>query len=281
MAPIKFEENIREKLQERELQPSKEAWNKLSDRLEKEPHKKNNRRLWMTVAAGFVGVLVVVSFLLDSKNNTNIDQIVVEDNITPQAEEKITNDSNIEESIVENTTGSMAEVETKREENFSENENIRKNNRTEIVVNTQNDMNTLIEKDGTYHEEIQTPVEDEVIHDSVAFNTKDEKTVEEEPVKTENDLFIDNKVKEVITAIEQIKKDKNMITADDIDALLNKAQRDISDNRILNSNDRKVDATALLIDVENELERSFRDRVFEALGNGFNKIRTAVVERNN
>lgn len=281
MAPIKFEENIREKLQERELQPSKEAWNKLSDRLEKEPHKKNNRRLWMAVAAGFVGVLLVVSFLLDSKNNTNIDQIVVEDNITPQVEEKITNDSNIEESIVENTTGSMAEVETKREENFSENENIRKNNRTEIVVNTQNDMNTLIEKDGTYHEEIQTPVEDEVIHDSVAFNTKDEKTVEEEPVKTKNDLFIDNKVKEVITAIEQIKKDKNMITADDIDALLNKAQRDISDNRILNSNDRKVDATALLIDVENELERSFRDRVFEALGNGFNKIRTAVVERNN
>ena len=281
MAPIKFEENIREKLQERELQPSKEAWNKLSDRLEKEPHKKSNRRLWMAVAAGFVGVLLVVSFLLDSKNNTNIDQIVVEDNITPQVEEKITNDSNIEESIVENTTGSMAEVETKREENFSENENIRKNNRTEIVVNTQNDMNTLIEKDGTYHEEIQTPVEDEVIHDSVAFNTKDEKTVEEEPVKTKNDLFIDNKVKEVITAIEQIKKDKNMITADDIDALLNKAQRDISDNRILNSNDRKVDATALLIDVENELERSFRDRVFEALGNGFNKIRTAVVERNN
>jgi len=276
MAPIKFEENIREKLQERELQPSKEAWNKLSDTLEKEPQKKKNRRLLMAVAAGFVGVLLVVSFLLDSKNNTNIDQIVVEDNITPQAEEKILNDSNIEESIVENTTGSMDEVETKREENFTENENIRKNNRTEIVVNTQNDMNTLIEKDGTYHEEIQTPVEDEVIHDSVAFNTKDEKTVEEEPVKTENDLFIDNKVKEVITAIEQIKKDKNMITADDIDALLNKAQRDISDNRILNSNDRKVDATALLIDVENELERSFRDRVFEALGNGFNKIRTAV-----
>lgn len=281
MVPIKFEENIREKLQERELQPSKEAWNKLSDTLEKEPQKKKNRRLLMAVAAGFVGVLLVVSFLLDSKNNTNIDQIVVEDNITPQVEEKITIDSNNEESIVENTTGSMAEVETKREENFSENENIRKNNRTEIVVNTQNDMNTLIEKDGTYHEEIQTPVEDEVIHDSVAFNTKDEKTVEEEPVKTKNDLFIDNKVKEVITAIEQIKKDKNMITADDIDALLNKAQRDISDNRILNSNDRKVDATALLIDVENELERSFRDRVFEALGNGFNKIRTAVVERNN
>jgi len=281
MAPIKLEENIREKLQERELQPSKEAWNKLSDRLEKEPHKKNNRRLWMTVAAGFVGVLLVVSFLLDSTNNTNIEQIVVEDNVTPQAVEKIVNDSNIEEPTVENTTGNMAEVETKREEILSENENIRKNNRTEFVVNTQNNENMRIEKDGTYPEEIQSPVEDEVIYDAVAINTKDERAVEEEPVKTENDLFIDSKVEEVITAIEQIKKEKNTITVEDIDALLNKAQRDISDNRILNSKNRKVDATALLMDVENELERSFRDKVFEALGNGFDKIRTAVVERNN
>jgi len=281
MAPIKLEENIREKLQERELQPSKEAWNKLSDRLEKEPHKKNNRRLWMTVAAGFVGVLLVVSFLLDSKNNTNIEQIAVEDNTTLQAEEKTVNDSNIEEPIVENTTGNMAEVETKQEENYSENENIRKNNRTEFVVNTQNNENMPIEKDGTYPEEIQSPVEDEVIYDAVAINTKDERAVEEEPVKTENDLFIDSKVEEVITAIEQIKKEKNTITVEDIDALLNKAQRDISDNRILNSKNRKVDATALLMDVENELERSFRDKVFEALGNGFDKIRTAVVERNN
>jgi hypothetical protein len=148
-------------------------------------------------------------------------------------------------------------------------------------VNTQNNENMPIEKDGTYPEEIQSPVEDEVIYDAVAINTKDERAVEEEPVKTENDLFIDSKVEEVITAIEQIKKEKNTITVEDIDALLNKAQRDISDNRILNSKNRKVDATALLMDVENELERSFRDKVFEALGNGFDKIRTAVVERNN
>ena len=35
MAPIKFEENLRDKLEERSLQPSANSWSKLSDRLDK------------------------------------------------------------------------------------------------------------------------------------------------------------------------------------------------------------------------------------------------------
>jgi len=281
MAPIKFEENIREKLQERELQPSKEAWNKLSVTLEKKPQKKNNRKQWLAVAAGFAGVLIVVSFLLDNNNNANIQQIVMENNINSPVEEKSINDSKTEEPIIKNTTESMAEIDSGQKESFSENENIRKNNSAQIVASTGNKQIPVEKNEGVDPIEIETPFEEQLTHDAVAFNKKDEKTVKEELVKTEEDIFIDNKVKEVITAIEQIKKDKNTVAIEDIDALLNKAQRDISNNRILNSKNRKVDATALLIDVEKELERSFRDRVFEALGNGFNKIRTAVVERNN
>jgi hypothetical protein len=281
MAPIKFEENIREKLQERELQPSKEAWNKLALTLEKNPQKKNNRRLWMAVAAGFIGVLLVVSFLLNNNNAVSTQQIVVDDNSNPPVEEKIIDNSNTEEPIIENTTENISEIISGQKKSFSENENIRKNNTTQIVVSSRNREKPLVVKKGVNHEEIETPFEEQLTHDAVAFNTKEEETVKEKPVKTEEVIFIDNKVKEVITAIEQIKKDKKTITVEDIDALLNKAQREISDNRILNSGNRKIDATALLMDVEKELERSFRDKVFEALGNGFNRIRTAVVERNN
>jgi hypothetical protein len=281
MAPIKFEENIREKLQERELQPSKEAWNKLALTLEKNPQKKNNRRLWMAVAAGFIGVLLVVSFLLNNNNAASTQQIVVDDNSNPPVEEKIIDNSNTEEPIIENTTENISEIISGQKKSFSENENIRKNNTTQIVVSSRNREKPLVVKKGVNHEEIETPFEEQLTHDAVAFNTKEEETVKEKPVKTEEVIFIDNKVKEVITAIEQIKKDKKTITVEDIDALLNKAQREISDNRILNSGNRKIDATALLMDVEKELERSFRDKVFEALGNGFNRIRTAVVERNN
>jgi hypothetical protein len=281
MAPIKFEENIREKLQERELQPGKEAWNKLAVTLEKNPPKKNNRRLWMAVAAGFMGVLLVVSFLLNNNNAASTQQIVVDDNSNPPVEEKIIDDSNTEEPIIGNTAENIAEIISGQKENFSENENIKKNNTKQIVVSSRNIEKPFVEKKGVNPEEIEPPFEEQPTYDAVAFNTKEEKINKEEPVKTAEVIFIDNKVKEVITAIEQIKKDKNTITVEDIDALLNKAQREISNNRILNSGNRKVDATALLMDVEKELEQSFRDRVFEALGNGFNKIRTAVVERNN
>jgi len=244
--------------------------------LEKNPQKKNNRRLLMAVAAGFMGVLLVVSFLLNNNNAASTQQIVVDDKINPPVEEKIIDNSNTEEPIIGNTTENIAEIISGQKESFSENENIRKNNTTQIVVSSRNKEKPFVEKKGVDPKVIEPPFEEQPTHDAVAFNTKEEKTV-----KTEEVIFIDNKVKEVITAIEQIKKDKNTITVEDIDALLIKAQRDISDNRILNSGNRKVDATALLMDVENELERSFRDRVFDALGNGFNKIRTAVVERNN
>ncbi len=49
-----------------------------------------------------------------------------------------------------------------------------------------------------------------------------------------------------------------------------------SKNLIYNN---KVDATKLLSVVEDELETNFRDRVFEALGDGYEKVRTAVVNR--
>jgi hypothetical protein len=44
-------------------------------------------------------------------------------------------------------------------------------------------------------------------------------------------------------------------------------------------NDR-VEAIALLNQAEDELDQSFRDHIFEALKDGFFKVRTAVASRN-
>ena len=78
-----------------------------------------------------------------------------------------------------------------------------------------------------------------------------------------------------------MKTKKNEVTAQDVEALLLKAQRDITNQRILQQSTTTIDSASLLNDVESELERSFRDKVFDALGEGFNIIRTAVVDRNN
>jgi hypothetical protein len=90
----------------------------------------------------------------------------------------------------------------------------------------------------------------------------------------EEEKFINSKVEEVVA---QIKKSSKSITDEEINALLNKAQKDIHSKKLIFSN--KVDAIKLLSVVEDELETNFRDRVFEALGDGYEKVRTAVVNR--
>ena len=82
----------------------------------------------------------------------------------------------------------------------------------------------------------------------------------------------------MVASVKKLQENNTKVTAAEVEALLNNARRDIQTQRVLNS--PKVDAAALLQDVEWEVEKSFRDKVFDALGEGFNKIRTAVSERN-
>ena len=60
MAPIKFEEHIKDKLEKRSLQPSQEAWNTLATRLEAQEKKNSNSLFWFIgIAASIVGILFV------------------------------------------------------------------------------------------------------------------------------------------------------------------------------------------------------------------------------
>ncbi|MHA7942011.1 hypothetical protein ACJOV8_002945 [Formosa sp. 3Alg 14/1] len=67
---------------------------------------------------------------------------------------------------------------------------------------------------------------------------------------------------------------------DYIEDLLQQAEQQISSENALKESQRTVDSKALLENVENDIEHSFRDKVFEAVKSGFVKVKTAVVERN-
>ena len=79
MAPNKFEENIKNKLENRTIQPSKEAWNTLQDRLDASTNNEKPRPIfWIGLAASIVGILFVVSqFFNDSQINQSTPEIVV------------------------------------------------------------------------------------------------------------------------------------------------------------------------------------------------------------
>jgi len=91
--------------------------------------------------------------------------------------------------------------------------------------------------------------------------------------------LINAKVAEVLAKV-AIMEQSSTVTDEEVDSLLQQAQHDILKQKLFRT-DASVDAMALLTEVEDELDQSFRDQIFNSLKAGFIKVRTAVADRNN
>jgi hypothetical protein len=267
MAPIKFEDNIREKLQERELQPSKEAWDKLSKVLDQQmPQRKNTTFFWMAVAASLVGIIIVTTFFLRSEmpvtplvQEESTEILPEMDPLTPPV--KVVKETQNRE-LLDSSMPLVTESATNR--SISETE-------TKLAVTVKNSKaKTSIDGEHNIPEK-----------EAVVVTPTLEVLPFEGAREPQVDSFVNKKIEEVVAEVHTLQELNNEVTAEEIDALLAKAQRDISNQRLLQNSTKKIDASALLMDVELELEQSFREKVFQMLGEGFHKIRTAVSERNN
>jgi len=265
MAPIKFEENIREKLQERELEPSADAWNKLNAKLDSNLNKKNKvvNIYWYSIAASIVGILIIASvFLNENKSKDSNEQLVVKENVSEKENIKQDSEDSFKQVIPQEIEKEQIASEEKIKENILPKVNIQNSKyKTSITKQPVNNQEEAIAVKINKGEEI----EKKLIPEKVQFSKEE--------------FLFNTKVDEVVAKVQELKNNNTTITEKEIDALMANAQREIKTERILSG--YKVDAAALLNDVEMELERSFRDKVFEALGDGFQIIRTAVVERNN
>ncbi|MFT7628534.1 MAG: hypothetical protein ACI9OS_002195, partial [Ulvibacter sp.] len=92
-------------------------------------------------------------------------------------------------------------------------------------------------------------------------------------------LLINKRIDELVAQRGQLQDNSTTVSLEEVNALLTNAERKIQAEKILDS--KKVDPVALLGDVEIEMENTFREKVFTALGDGYNIIKTAVVDRNN
>ncbi len=104
--------------------------------------------------------------------------------------------------------------------------------------------------------------------------------VEKKPQISDSiERVLDVKIFEVVAQVNELEKSK-VISDAEVDSLLRKAQDEILMDKIFRK-DKSVDALNLLTEVENELDQSFRDQIFEQLKTGYFKIKTAVADRNN
>ena len=265
MAPIKFEEHIKSQLEERRITPSADLWNQLDDKLEGEETRKTKTLYWwIGVAASLVGVVFMVT-LLFGNDKTLETEILVE---TPVEEQSTPIDTpkevlkNIQEAVVESNEESVVVSTTVTEQEQT----------TPVTKNADVEVKKL-QKSTPIIKELQTS-------EMTAVADSQTDVVAKELPKSNTD-FETQKAQEVVAEILKLQQENASVSDAEIDALLKAAQKEITRQKIFDESRNTVDADALLQSVEDDLDASFRQRVFDMLKSGYKEVKTALAERNN
>ena len=246
MEPDKFEKHIKNELSEREISPSANAWDKISKQLPTTEEPKSKSFFWYSVAAVFIGILIISSLYFNTSDESIESgiQIVETPNepvVLPKIEDVVVKQKAVEEKIA-----------------ISDKPGIKEAKKPKVQVKTDLNYNSQIASTGS--------VSDEVIKANAV------------PIKTEQ--LINAKIAEIVAQVDLMEYSNLPISNAEVDSLLRKAQNEVLADKIFNK-EGKVDAMALLNEVEGELDKSFREQIFESLKTGFLKVRTAVADRNN
>ncbi|MEH6681383.1 MAG: hypothetical protein V7724_12600 [Sediminicola sp.] len=243
MAPIKFEEHIKDKLDGRTIRPSEGAWESLSSQLSAGRSPKKGRAMWYMVAAGFIGIIGLSLLCYDQAPH-----------MVPNTMETVDTGKQNDKPITDGAR--PGELENKmvvaQEDTSKSREHLKEPGKMETLPDL---------------EDHKTIVSQEVVG-----------VPEREPVVSEVNILINNKVSDLVQQVAAMEEAQHSVTEREVDSLLRKAQKELLRERLFTEG--QVDAMALLAEAEGELDQSFRDRIFEALKDGFFKVRTAVATRN-
>ncbi|MFC4632872.1 hypothetical protein ACFO3O_03080 [Dokdonia ponticola] len=274
MAPIKLEDNMKERLEERKIEPTMAAWDRISSKLDAEQGvKKSKRVLWLSIAASFVGGALVTLFLFQNMS-TDTAPVLVNENESPvfiDPTEEIKPRDTKEDKILQEVKETMVleQKATKTEESI-----VKTNINTQSASAVKSNV-TVQEKDTSVDQ--TTGI---VYVEKEDFKTKDAiKNKSAFANLPRRQAGAETEIKEAIIA--QVENPDAAINAE-VEALLKNAQREIISTKTFNQKTNTVDANALLLDVEAEVApTSFRNKIFEAVIDGFERTKDAVVNRNN
>jgi len=241
MAKHHLDNKIREVLKERTIAPSKDAWQVVEEQLGSVPEK-GKRGIWgYGIAAGFIGILITTVFLLSRQS----------EQVYPSEE--------VVKTVKEST---VIPLEIEKMEPEEEQKGI-------AVVPEEKDALPLEMKD---RPDLEWEAS-ELVDTSSEPNTK---YVADDLVPIEK---LETKVAEVVAQVTMLEDSQGRVDDEVIDSLLREAQMQLLLEGT-GEGPKKIDALALLSDVEQEVNRSLRDQLFEKLKDGYLKVRTAIAYRN-
>jgi hypothetical protein len=241
MAPIKFEEHIKESLEKRRIEPSSKSWDALSSQLDDSSKKKSPIWLWMGVAASFAGLVFLATTFFNSTNNT----VSTEHNIVK-------------------TTVNEQDGKTKTTDSYKESKEATTIAEETTITPT---INTNTKKVSTQSKPKASQKYD------IAIN-------EESSIVNETEALTEIALQEPKFQFEEVSEDialNNELTDEHIENLL-KAASARNANKMKNEN-LSVDPSALLSDAEIQVERTFREKVFTVIKSGLEEVKSSVVTR--
>jgi len=246
MEPTKFENHIKETLKGSEIKPSEAAWHKIKGQIKNDYKPKRTGYFRYGIAAGFIGILIlsVLYFTTDNVALNQKVQVAAKPSIpyVDKENEELLKAAVPEEEIVISAVEDPYEADEVKSVAVS-----KKESKRELVIS----------------------------EDAKLANTEELQNITSE----DSNELIDTKIAEVLARVTSLEENNKELTDLEVDSLLRQAQKEILARKLLNS-DNTVNPSTLLSQVEEELDQSFRDQIFEKLKSGYNKVRTAVAVRN-
>ncbi|WP_424493347.1 hypothetical protein [Salinimicrobium sp. GXAS 041] len=250
MGRHRFEKEFAEKLRDRELEATPGSWEKLQARLETSEEKKSRFPVkWIGIAASIAAAVLIYSLAFNHQDVPQETEIVNSasegevESINPQEETKVA----FEEAIPVKTE----EKTTVFEDRKSEETTLKpKKESTAVALAT----------------ESQEP-------------SRSREVIQLAELKSIPKEEISRGLEEVIAAVASEENNGDAVSDAELEELLRKAANQIhmEKNAVAGT---PIDANSLLYEVEREIEKSFRDKVFEVLKDSYFKTKTAVANRN-
>lgn len=255
MAQNKLENQIKEKLNSREIQPSVQAWDRLDAMLTVAEEKKTKRSPFLT--SRFIGiaaaVLVFVSagMFFFSHENTEINNQdgVVDTEIKQDSTEKTQDVIQIPSNNEAVATSENNQSSINNQPNQSQRVSINQNQSKSIKHNQSNAQNNpLINREK-----------------QIEYQNSSDVAVKELPKTTEKKEIVINDAKKT-----SIQSDEDLIAG------LGKIAGQSPDGKA----SVKIDARSLLSQVDGELEMTFREKVINKVSKNYKEVKTALANRN-
>lgn len=245
MGPNNIENQIREKLNSREIKPTEMAWDRLDAMLSVAEEKKTKRSRFLSfqfigIAASILVFLSVGLFFINQK-------------------EEISNDNNT--------------VVTKEIEN--------NNGQKDSVITKQNFTNEIINKQEDQVAQNSQPTTHNPQPSKESFNSINQRTNQKSIINKEKQIeyqvteVIAQKDMPKISSQEKIVQPKKVVVnVDELLASVEKTTKKESNVKV------KVNANSLLSQVDGELEQTFRQKVINKIGKNYQEVKVALANRN-